>query len=167
LRFIREGETAAGIGAYGTVILVPGLWAGKTGEIGVCSGFRRCGRKPEQTPIFPVFSRDRSGDERRRETPLPKMEGPMKKSKLPKTDSIQKLAESWDTHDLTDFEDELEEVADPVFVRGSAITVHLESNEAEAIEKLAQAKGVSREELIRGWVLQKLARRNSSRRTGR
>ena len=83
----------------------------------------------------------------------------MKKSKLPKTESIEKLAEFWDTHDLTDFEDELEEVAEPVFVRGSAIRVHLESREAKALEKMAQAKGVSREALIRAWVLQKLARR--------
>ena len=42
----------------------------------------------------------------------------MKKPKLPKTGSIQKLAEFWDSHDLTDFEDELQEVAEPVFVRG-------------------------------------------------
>lgn len=89
----------------------------------------------------------------------------MKKSKLPKSDSIEKLAEFWDTHDSTDFEDEMEEVAVPVFVRNTAIRVHLESSETEAIEQWAQAKGVSREELIRGWVLQKLARRNSTRRT--
>ena len=83
----------------------------------------------------------------------------MKKAKLPKTDSIQKLAEFWDTHDLTDFEDELEEVPEPVFVRGSAIKVHLESREAETVQQMAQAKGVSREELIHAWVLEKLARR--------
>ena len=81
----------------------------------------------------------------------------MKKSKLPKTDSIEKLAEFWDTHDLTDFEDELEEVANPVFVRGAAIKVHLKSPEAAAVQRMAQAKGVSREELIRAWLLQKLA----------
>ena len=86
----------------------------------------------------------------------------MKKSKLPRTDSIQELAEFWDTHDLTDFEDELEEVAEPVFVRGTAIKVPLESGEAEAVEQMAQAKGVSREELIRAWVLQKLSRGNKS-----
>jgi hypothetical protein len=91
----------------------------------------------------------------------------MKKPKLPKTDSIQKLAQFWDTHDLTDFEDELEEVAEPIFVRGSAVTVHLESREAEAVAQMAQAKGVSREELIRAWVLQKLARRNNGRRSKR
>ncbi|MCI0378314.1 MAG: BrnA antitoxin family protein [Gemmataceae bacterium] len=88
----------------------------------------------------------------------------MKKPKLPKTDSIQELAQFWDTHDLTDFEGELEEVAEPVFVRRSAIQVHLESPEAEAVQKMAQAQGVSREELIHAWVLEKLARRNNARR---
>ena len=91
----------------------------------------------------------------------------MKKSKLPKTDSIQKLAEFWDAHDLTDFEDELEEVPEPVFVRGSAIKVRLESGESEAVQQMAQAKGVSPDELIRTWVLQKLARPNNGRRTKR
>jgi len=78
---------------------------------------------------------------------------------LPKTDSIEKLAAFWDTHDLTDFDGELEEVGEPVFVRGDAIKVRLESTEAKAIEKMARAKGVSREELIREWVRQKLSRR--------
>ena len=87
----------------------------------------------------------------------------MKQSKLPKTDSIEKLAEFWDTHDLTDFEEELEEVAEPVFMRGTAIKVPLESRQVEAVEQMAQAKGVSREELIRAWVLQKIARRNNAR----
>ena len=41
------------------------------------------------------------------------VEGPMKQSKLPRTDSIQELAEFWDTHDLTGFDEELEEVAEP------------------------------------------------------
>ncbi len=54
----------------------------------------------------------------------------MKKSKLPKTDSIQELAVFWDSHDLTDFEDELEEVTEPVFVRGTAIKVPLQAQAA-------------------------------------
>jgi hypothetical protein len=40
-----------------------------------------------------------------------------KKLKLPATDSIQKLAEFWDKHDVTDFADELQEVVEPVFKR--------------------------------------------------
>ena len=87
----------------------------------------------------------------------------MKKPKLPTTDSIQKLAEFWDAHDLTDFERELEQVVEPVFVSGTAIKVSLESRQVEAVERMAQAKGVSREELIRAWVVEKLARRNNSR----
>ncbi len=89
----------------------------------------------------------------------------MRKSKLPKTDSIQKLAEFWDTHDLTDFEEDLEEVAEPIFGRGSAIKLHLKSPEAAAVQQMAQAKGITREALIHAWVLEKLARRNHARRT--
>ncbi len=96
-----------------------------------------------------------------------KMERPMKRSRIPKTDSIQALAEFWDTHDLTDFEDDLEEVVEPVFVRGAAIKVPLESGELQAVEQMAQAKGVSREELIRAWVLEKLACGNKNRPTKR
>ena len=91
----------------------------------------------------------------------------MRQSKLPKTDSIQELAKFWDTHDLTDFEDELEEVPEPVFVRRTPIEVSLEPREANAVERMAKAKGVSREELIRTWVLQRIARPNNSRRTKR
>jgi predicted DNA binding CopG/RHH family protein len=93
------------------------------------------------------------------------MERPMKKPKLPKTDSIQELAEFWDTHDLTDLEQDLEEVAEPLFARRTAIKVPLELLQVEAVERMAQAKGVSREELIRAWVLQKLANRKNARPT--
>ena len=67
------------------------------------------------------------------------MEKPLKKTRLPKTDSIKKLAEFWDSHDLTDFEEELEEVDEPVFVRRTAIKVPLEAHEAEAVQQMAQA----------------------------
>jgi hypothetical protein len=95
------------------------------------------------------------------------MEKPMKKSKLPKIDSIEKLAEFWDTHDLTDFEDELEEVSGPVFVRGRAIKVHLKSREVKAVQKMAQAKGISPERLIHTWVVQQLATTTNGRRANR
>ena len=87
------------------------------------------------------------------------MEKPMTTRKLPRTDSIQELAKFWDSHDLTDFEDELEEVTEPVFVRVSPIKVHLQFSEAKTVQEIARSKGVSQEELIRQWVLQKLSRR--------
>ena len=80
----------------------------------------------------------------------------MKKAKIPKTDSIRELAEFCDTHDSSDFEDQLEELDEPVFERGSAIKLHLPSRETRAVAKLARNEGVSPEELIRGWVRQKL-----------
>jgi hypothetical protein len=45
------------------------------------------------------------------------MEKPMRLKKIPQTDSIRELAHFWDIHDLTDFEDELEEVTESVFQR--------------------------------------------------
>lgn len=80
----------------------------------------------------------------------------MKTRRLPQTDSIQELARFWDTHDLTDFEDQLEEVTEPVFERQTVIPLNLESAEAEAVRKIAKAKGVAEAELIRGWVLEKI-----------
>ena len=51
---------------------------------------------------------------------------PMNTAEMPQTDSIQELAHFWDTHDLTDFEDQLEEVAEPVFEREAVVKVQLE-----------------------------------------
>ncbi|HKO36050.1 MAG TPA: CopG family antitoxin [Pyrinomonadaceae bacterium] len=79
----------------------------------------------------------------------------MNDQRLPQTDSIQELANFWDTHDLTDFEDELEPVTKPVFA-STAIKLKLESVEAEAVRKLAEAKGIADAELIRGWVREKI-----------
>ncbi len=42
----------------------------------------------------------------------------MNTTQIPQTDSIEELAHFWETHDLTDFESELEEVTEPVFERG-------------------------------------------------
>jgi predicted DNA binding CopG/RHH family protein len=91
----------------------------------------------------------------------------MKKSKLPKIDSIQKLAEFWDSHGLTDFEGELEEVGEPVFARGGAIKVPLASRDIKAVKELAHAKGVSAAQLVRAWVLERIAHRNNNQRPKR
>jgi len=67
----------------------------------------------------------------------------MSTPRLPQSDSIQELAKFWDTHDLTDFEDQLEEVGEGVFQRETEITVHLEITEAEALRKMAASRGVA------------------------
>lgn len=80
----------------------------------------------------------------------------MNSQRLPQTDSIQELAKFWDTHDLTDFEDELEEVDEQVFERDTEVTVHLESNDANALRAMAYARGVADSELVREWVLERI-----------
>jgi len=86
----------------------------------------------------------------------------MKTSKLPQTDSIEELAKFWDTHDLTDFEGELEEVTEPVFTSDDSIRLNLKPRDAKVVRQLAESKGVSQAELVREWVLQKLANRKRS-----
>jgi len=45
----------------------------------------------------------------------------MKIRKLLQTDSVKELARFWGTHDLIDFEDQLEEVSETVFKRGTEV----------------------------------------------
>ena len=80
----------------------------------------------------------------------------MNSSKLPQTDSIQELAQFWDTHDLTDFEDQLEEVAEPVFKRKTTIPVPLQADEIEVVQELADSKGIDSADLIREWILERI-----------
>ncbi len=81
----------------------------------------------------------------------------MKTARLPDTDSIEELARFWDTHDLTDFEDQLEEIAEPVFRYGQkGISVPLAPNEIEAAERVARSEGRDLAGLLHGWIVEKL-----------
>jgi predicted DNA binding CopG/RHH family protein len=85
----------------------------------------------------------------------------MNRLKLPETDSISELARFWDTHDLTDFEDQLEEVNEPVFRQEmETVEVPLRPQEVEAIKRMAESQGVEFSALVRGWVLEKLHARD-------
>ena len=83
----------------------------------------------------------------------------MNSQRLPKSDSIHELAAFWDTHDLADFEDQLEEVTDPVFDRENRVTIRLQSDEAEALRAMAQARGLAESDLVHQWVLERLGKR--------
>ena len=78
----------------------------------------------------------------------------MNSTKIPQIDSIQELAHFWDTHDLTDFEDELEEVSEPAFELLTQLYVPLDSEEFEALTALAKSRDISPVDLIREWVLE-------------
>jgi hypothetical protein len=78
--------------------------------------------------------------------------------KLPETDSIRELAEFWDSHDVTEFADELVEVRERVFARRppTGVTVPLTASELKAVGDLAASRGVDEAALIRSWVQEKL-----------
>ena len=82
----------------------------------------------------------------------------MKTQKIPESDSIEELARFWDTHDLTDFEDQLESVPEKVFERKpeTLIPVRLRRQEAEAVKRVAKTRGVREAALLRQWVREKL-----------
>lgn len=75
---------------------------------------------------------------------------------IPQTDSIQELAQFWDTQDLTDFEAQLEEVIEPVFDREALVQISFGSQEVEAVKKVARSRGINYTDLIREWVLEKV-----------
>jgi predicted DNA binding CopG/RHH family protein len=89
----------------------------------------------------------------------------MKTHELPRTDSIEELAKFWDTHDLTDFESQLEDVVEPPFARKAeaVMKIRLPPKEIAAVARMARSKGVPKESLIREWVLEKL---NQGRKAG-
>jgi hypothetical protein len=83
------------------------------------------------------------------------MEEPMK-PKIPATDSIQELATFWQSHDVTDFEDHLEEVTETVFARDSLLCVPLSKGERHALRDAAASRGIDEAALIREWVKERL-----------
>ena len=75
----------------------------------------------------------------------------MSRSEIPKTDSIQEMAQFWDAHDLTDFEAELGEVSNVVFAREDVLEVPLAADDMHALRELAaterRTEEVQRKEL--------------------
>jgi predicted DNA binding CopG/RHH family protein len=81
----------------------------------------------------------------------------MSKQVLPNTDSIEELAKFWDEHDVTEFDDELEEVVGPVFERKTEdVCVALEPDDLKAIKRIAESRGIEYRTLVREWVLEKI-----------
>ena len=86
------------------------------------------------------------------------MEKAMKARKIPESDSVEELARFWDTHDLTDFVDLLENVPKQVFERKpeTVIPVRLRRQEVEEVKRVAKTRGVREATLLRQWVREKL-----------
>jgi hypothetical protein len=77
--------------------------------------------------------------------------------KIPSFSSIEEEAEFWDTHDFTDFEDELTEVT-VTFGRELAerVTVRLDQTDRTALVRHARKIGVGPSTLARMWLKERL-----------
>jgi len=76
--------------------------------------------------------------------------------KIPKMDSIEELARFWDSHDMTDFAEDMEESKSSVFRRSDVVRVPLTPAEHEALRRLAATRGVDEAVLVHQWVQEKL-----------
>lgn len=82
----------------------------------------------------------------------------MKIRRMPQTDSVEELARFWDTHDLTDFEDQMEEVTEQIFARPKAtsVTIPLRPREVQTLKRIAKSQGVDDAALLQQWILERL-----------
>ncbi len=86
------------------------------------------------------------------------MEKNLRTKKIPETDSIQELARFWDSHDLTNFEQELDEVHERIFarVKTQSLNVNLPPRDLQRVRRLAKSKGLNETRMVRDWILERL-----------
>jgi hypothetical protein len=78
-------------------------------------------------------------------------------SRIPSFATIEEEAEFWDTHDVMDFEDELEPIEDLVIgpIRTSrGLIVRFSGDVLERMERIAALKGTSPSSMARMWIEQ-------------
>ena len=77
--------------------------------------------------------------------------------RIPRFASLEEEAAFWDTHDVTDYPDELK----PVKVRfarnlSEGITIRLDAETLAALRKQARDKGIGPSTLARMWILERM-----------
>ena len=78
-------------------------------------------------------------------------------NRIPDFATREEEAEFWDTHDITDFLDELK----PVKVRvskslGQGLTIRLNADDREALARRAEEQGIGPSTLARMWIKKQL-----------
>jgi len=83
----------------------------------------------------------------------------MKKSKIatiPDFKTIGEFQEFWDSHDLSDYWEKLEEVSFAVDIRRRKNLVAVDPELLAKVRNQAKVKGISSESLINVWITEKL-----------
>ncbi len=78
--------------------------------------------------------------------------------KIPRFKSEKEAREFWDSHNLTDYLEELEEVRAKVFIKPKkqVVSIRLERSHIEALRTIARRMGLGVTTLNRMWVLERL-----------
>lgn len=82
-------------------------------------------------------------------------------SRIPKFTSLDEEAKFWDTHSVTDFEDELEDVdivVDLAKPRDDTLVVRVQKHLKVKLDSIASKKGITTSTLARIWLAEKLQR---------
>lgn len=81
--------------------------------------------------------------------------------RVPDFASIEEEAEFWDTHDATEYLDDLEPVeftVSPTLTNSYMLSIRLDKEIFDEIRAAAKAKGMGTSTLARMWILEELAR---------
>ena len=81
-----------------------------------------------------------------------------KSKKLPKFESLDKLVEFVDTHDTSEYWDQMPEVHFDIDLKKRTHLVALDENLANEVTEVARSKKTSSEALINSWIKEKLSK---------
>ena len=85
------------------------------------------------------------------------------KSKIPEFKNIAEEAKFWDTHSITDFEDETEDV-DIIWEvdkpRDETLVLRVQKGFKDRLKKTARRKGLNASTLARMWLMEKMQTSN-------
>ncbi|MDQ6603714.1 MAG: BrnA antitoxin family protein [Chloroflexota bacterium] len=83
------------------------------------------------------------------------------KNRIPDFATIEEMAEFWDTHDASEYQDELEpvefEIAKPLKSTWM-LSIRLDKETFDALQAIAKPKGLGASTLARMWILEELER---------
>ncbi|HUT69481.1 MAG TPA: CopG family antitoxin [Desulfatiglandales bacterium] len=78
--------------------------------------------------------------------------------KIPEFKTIEEMARFWNTHDITDFENHLIEVKEPLFenMESRIILLMLDSEQYDKLKKIADQKKLNTISLVNEWVTKQI-----------
>ena len=78
-------------------------------------------------------------------------------SKLPQFETLDELVAFWETHDFTDYLDEMEEVdLDALPTQSTVLHIILESEPLAKLAQMAARQGITPNRLVRSWIEERL-----------